>query len=66
MQVSYDMGGVLEGTVRVDLSSGWLVKSTQNQNIKGTMHLQPNDFFPEGSAIPMTLEQNINVQGGKR
>jgi len=64
MQVRYEMGGVLEGTVRLSLSTGWLVKSEQTQEIKGTMELLPNDFFPEGNTIPMTMEQNIMVTGG--
>lgn len=66
MEVSYDMGGLLEGKVQIDLSTGWVVQSNQKQSIKGTMKLKPNDYFPEGSDIPMTMEQDITVTGGVR
>lgn len=66
MKVQYTLGGVLEGTVRIDLNTGWLVRSEQTQKIKGSMKVLPGTYFPNGTDIPMTVDQVVEIVAGTR
>lgn len=57
--------GLISGTGKVDQQTGWLIESTQQQNMTGTVTIEPTEQMPQGMKIPMTIKQTTTVTSQK-
>lgn len=55
MNAKYAISGTMDGTVTLDVKTGWIINSTVNQNLKGNIEILPNAQVPNGMQVPMTI-----------
>jgi hypothetical protein len=61
MSAKYAISGTSEGSVTIDLKTGWIIKNTDNQAIKLTMDIQPNEQIPNGMQAVMTINTAVTI-----
>lgn len=55
MPMKYDMSGSMISEIRVDKETGWIIKASTKQEIKGDGYIKENPQMPNGMKIPMTM-----------
>jgi hypothetical protein len=61
MSAKYAISGTFEGTATIDLKTGWVIKSSASQAMKGNVEILPNAQVPNGMQIPMTVNTTVTV-----
>ncbi|WP_320052749.1 DUF6263 family protein [uncultured Acetobacteroides sp.] len=61
MSAKYAISGTTEGTAIIDLKTGWVIKNTAIQAMKGNVEILPNAQLPDGVQFPMTVNTTITV-----
>ena len=55
LNAKYAISGTMDGTVTLDVKTGWIISSTVNQNLKGNIDILPCAQAPSGMQVPMTI-----------
>ena len=61
MSAKYAINGTTEGDVTIDVKTGWIIKSTFSQNLKGNLEFLPNAQMPNGMQVPITITNTGSV-----
>lgn len=61
MSAKYAISGTTEGTATIDLKTGWVIKNTASQAMKGNVEILPNAQVPNGMQIPMTFNTTVTI-----
>ena len=61
MSAKYAINGTTEGDVTIAVTTGWIIKSTFSQNLKGNLEFLPNAQMPNGMQVPITITNTGSV-----
>ena len=61
MSAKYAINGTSEGTVTIDVKTGWIIKNNLVQNLKGNIDFMPNAQMPNGMQVPITATNTVTV-----
>lgn len=62
MEIQFDIGGPMTGTIKIDKKTGWVMESIIVQDVEGDVHLLPTMDLPEGMSWPMQIDSQIKIQ----
>lgn len=61
MPLRYDLNGTMTSDITIDKNTCWTTSAIIKQSIKGTAYVKGNPQMPEGTAIPMSINSEINI-----
>lgn len=61
MNATYFMEGTREGELQVEVETGWMKSGNLNDNIYGSISIEPGPQMPEGMTIPMEMNNETTV-----
>ncbi len=66
MEATYFLEGTRKGTLKVELKTGWVIEGTMEDDIAGSITIEPNASLPDGLTLPMEIKNGITLDGTKR
>jgi hypothetical protein len=59
MSAKPSINGASEGTVTINIKTGWIINSNITQNLKGNIDFMPNAQMPNGMQVPITVTNTV-------
>jgi len=60
MKINYDISGTMTSEIKVDRKSGWIIKSTIDQKMDGTVKIK-SPQLPSEMEMPMSMTNHLTV-----
>lgn len=65
MEATYFLEGTRKGTLKVELKTGWVTEGNMEDDIAGSITIEPNASLPDGLTLPMEIKNEITLDGTK-
>lgn len=62
MKMNMQLSGTQTGTVEIDETTGWILRSKIDQVFSGVVKIAPNEHMPDGMSIPMTIRSTVTAE----